>query len=121
MDAENIFLQNAKEELRELGANQVENESLWHLLDYLCFFVTGIDNHASKTMYNDIEHFITPLTPTPNTFVKEAGDYINVMGSDTLRWTIENDDGKVNTILVRDSLYVPNIPKWLLYYQHWEK
>ena len=36
-------------------------------------------------MYNDIEHFITPLTPTPNTFVKESGGYINVMGLDTPR------------------------------------
>ena len=84
-------------------------------------FVIGIDNHASKTMSNKIRDFITPLTPTPNTFVKGAGGYINVMGSGTLRWRIEDDDGKVHTILVKDSLYVPNIPKCLLSCQHWAK
>ena len=31
-------------------------------------FVIGIDNHASKIMSNNIKHFITPLTPTPNIF-----------------------------------------------------
>ena len=84
-------------------------------------FVIGIDNHVSKTISNDTKNFITPLTPIPNTFVKGVGGYINVMGSGTLRWRIEDDDGKVHTILVKDSLYVSNIPKCLLSSQHWAK
>ena len=81
-------------------------------------FVIGIDNHASKIMFNNIKHFITLSTPTPNTFVKGAGGYINVMDSSTLRCRIEDDDKKVYTILIKNGLYVPNTPKCLLSYQH---
>ena len=140
MDAENIFLQNVKEEGFENWVQIKENMKIYETYQttYVCSavstnfsglnfqydsdsFVIGIDNHASKTMSNNIKHFITPLNPTPNTFVKGAGGYIKVKGSGTLRWRIEDDDGKVHTILVKDSLYVPNISKYLLSCQHWAK
>ena len=81
-------------------------------------FVVGINNHHSNSMSKNIKHFITPLTPIPNTFVKGAGGYITVMGSDTLRWRIDDDDRKAYIIFIKDSAYVPNIPKYLLSCQH---
>lgn len=82
MDADNIFLQNAKVELQKSDAKLGRTRRFVKFTKP--FFVIGIDNHASKTMSNDIKHFITSLSSTPNTFVKGTLGYVKEMGSGTL-------------------------------------
>ena len=82
-------------------------------------FTIGIDNHASRCMSNDIKHFITPLTPTPSTRLRGAGGNLVVKGEGTVRWKIEDDNGKVHTMLIKNCLYVPDLHICLLSPQHW--
>ena len=81
----------------------------------------GVDNHASRTISNRIAHFITPLTPTPNTILLGAGGNLKVKGMGTLQWKIEDDYGKVHIWTIKESLYVSDISTCLLSPQHWAK
>ena len=51
--------------------------------------------------------------------VKGVGGNLKVMGSGTLRWKIENDDGKIHKIICKDAIYLPNLHSCLLSPQHW--
>ena len=48
-------------------------------------FVIGIDNHISRIISNNINHFITALTPTSNTILRGTGGALMVKGTDNLR------------------------------------
>lgn len=79
----------------------------------------GMDNHTSRTMINDINHFISVLVAEPDMIFKVAGGNLKVMGSETLRWRIENDDGKFHTIIAKYAIYVPKLHTCLLSPQYW--
>ena len=81
-------------------------------------YTIGVDNHTSKCIINMITHFISALTPTPNTVLRGAGGNLKVKGKGTVKWKIEDDDGKSHTILIKDCLYVPGISTCLLAPQH---
>ena len=83
------------------------------------FHAIGVDNHASRTMSNNINHFISALVTEPDMIVKGAGGNLKVMGSGTLRWRIEDNDGKIHQIICKDAIYVPNLHTCLLSPQHW--
>ena len=83
------------------------------------FHAIGLENHASRTMSNNINHFISTLVPETDMIVKDAGGNLKVMGSGTLRWRIEDDDGKIHTIICKDAIFVPNLHTCLLSPQHW--
>ena len=80
-----------------------------------------IDNHASKCIINMIEHFITALTPTPNTILLGSGGKLKVKGANALQWKVEDDNGKIYTPPIKDNLYVPGTYTCLLSPQHWTK
>ena len=61
----------------------------------------GADNHASRTISNRIAHFITPLTPTPNTILLGAGGDLKIKGMGTLQWKVENYYEKVHTWTIK--------------------
>jgi len=65
-----------------------------------------------------ISHFISALTPTPKIVLRESGGNFKVKGKGTVKWKIENDDGKVHTIIIKDFMYVPGISTCLLAPQH---
>ena len=78
----------------------------------------GMDNHTSRIMINDINHFILVLVAEPDMSLKGAGGNLKVMGSGTLRWRIENDDGKIHTIIEKYAIYVPKLHTCLISHQY---
>ena len=82
-------------------------------------FKIGVDNHASKTISNNSIQFISYITPTPKTILRGAEGNLKVKGVGTVRWKIEDDDGKEYELIVKDFLYVPDISPCLLSPQHW--
>ena len=70
-------------------------------------FLIGIDNHATKMISNDKSHFIGPIRPT-NIGVKGFGNnMVKASGKGTVKWKIEDDEGKVHVITIHNALYIP--------------
>ena len=84
-------------------------------------FEIGVDNHASKTISNDSSQFISYITPTPKTILRGAGGNLKVKGVGTVRWKIEDDDGKEHELIIKGCLYVPDMSSCLLSPQHWSQ
>ncbi len=61
-------------------------------------FKIGIDNHASRCMSNNRAHF------------EHFRPFV---------FKLEDDDGKIHTIRIPNSLYIPRLPLSLLSPQHW--
>ena len=87
-------------------------------------FQIGIDTFASACMSPEISNFIpNSLTPmktrrTVTSFGKD-GPKLQVHMKGTLRWTIEDNDGRKHEFKIKDSLYVPDGNMRLLSPQHW--
>lgn len=84
-------------------------------------YSTVVDNHASRCISNMIEHFITDLAPTSNTILLRTGGNLEVKRMGRLQWKVEDDNGKVHTLTIKDCLYVPGLSNYLLSPQHWAK
>ena len=87
-------------------------------------FLIQIDSGASRSISNKREHFesIEPLDVNePNRICGPTGEESPIKGKGTLNWKIEDDDGVVHTIKLKDSLYVPNFTSCLLCTQHWSQ
>ena len=72
----------------------------------------GVGNHASRTMSNNINHFLSALVSEPNMTVKGTNGNLKVIGSSIVRWQIKDDDGKIHTITYLNSTlacFHPNI------------
>ena len=79
-------------------------------------FTIGIDSHASACISNEKDHFkdlrhwsgaqLTGIGSTP------------IQGIGTLAWTMTDDNGQPQEMLIANSLYVPTISKCLLSPQH---
>jgi hypothetical protein len=83
-------------------------------------FIIGIDNHASRSISNNIDHFTTALRSPKNAFIQGVGgELLTVKGEGTLVWHIEDDEGRAHRITIKDSLFVPKAPICLLLPQHW--
>ena len=81
--------------------------------------IIGVDNHASRCMLNKLSDFITELKPAKNNKVRGAGGNIQIKGIETLRWRIQDDEGKHHEIYIKNTLYIPDLPINLLSLQHW--
>ena len=46
--------------------------------------------------------------------LKEYGGEIKFRGEVKVKWTIEYDDGKINSIIIHNVNYIPEAPIWLL-------
>ena len=80
-------------------------------------FLIQIDSGASRSISNKREHFesIEPLNVNKlNRICGPTGEESPIKGKGTLNWKIEDDDGVVHTIKLKDSLYVPNFTNCLL-------
>jgi hypothetical protein len=87
-------------------------------------FVITVDNGASRSIGNNKAHFdsIEPLGPNdPAAILGPSGEASPIKGKGTLSWRIEDDDGIVHTIKLKDSLYVPSFTNCLLCTQHWSQ
>jgi hypothetical protein len=82
-------------------------------------FPIGVDNHVSRCMAN-APHLFEDLWLTPgHKKVDGIEEGLEVKGTGTLVLRIQDDDGKVHTIRIPNSLYLPNLRQCLLSLQHW--
>ena len=84
------------------------------------FFLVGVDNHASKCMSKNRKHFVS-FDPMKNQTVKGVGGVIRVLGRGTLRWRVEDCDGRIHVLGIKGALYVPNLPMCLVCPHHWSQ
>jgi hypothetical protein len=57
-------------------------------------FIIGVDNHASRSISNNIDHFITALRSPETAFIQGVGgELLTVKGEGTLVWHIKDDKG----------------------------
>jgi hypothetical protein len=82
-------------------------------------YLIGVDNHASRCMAN-VPHLFEDLCLNDNEGqVNGINSGLNIAGQGTFKFNIANDNGKVHTIKIPNSLYVPNLKRCLLLPQHW--
>jgi hypothetical protein len=67
-----------------------------------------IDNCASCSMSMDRNDFVGPLIKS-NLGVKGISGTMRNVSVGTIRWVIHNDEGMAHTVMLPNSLYVPNI------------
>ena len=81
-------------------------------------FPIRIDNCVTATISHRIEDFVGPLKPIHRK-VKGIGGSIGNVQCGTIRWRIDDDNGRIHTLLLPNSYYVPESPSRLLSPQHW--
>ena len=86
--------------------------------------IIGVDSHASVTMSNNPNHFEDLQLLDDNSrcqgFTDREGAGATIAGEGTFVFDIEDDDGKVHTIKLPRSLYIPSMTSGpLLCPQHW--
>ena len=70
---------------------------------------------------NDKSHFIRPIHPT-NIGVKGfGGNMVKAAGRGTLKWKIEDDEGKIHIFTINNALYVTQSSLCILCPQQWAK
>lgn len=81
--------------------------------------IVRVDNCATRSISPYIEDFVDP--PRADKYAKIRGLTGIAEGAmvGTIKWQIEDDDGKVHTIILPDSLYMKNATSRLLSPQHW--
>ena len=58
-------------------------------------------------MTNNFNHFIGTLITINNRAVKVYGVVIRFRGEETVKWKIEDGDGKVYSIIIHNANYIP--------------
>ena len=81
----------------------------------------GIDNRCSACLSNIKSDFHGPLVPCNCVVRGFGGTTIRNVWNGTLRWVIEDDDGRTHVWLIPGSYYVPDGGMRLLSPQHWAK
>ena len=69
-------------------------------------------------MYNQWSHFIRDFFPLPHQHIKGLSGQIAIKVQGTIRCNIEDDDGILHTLYIKDSLYVPKSLISILYPEH---
>ena len=82
-------------------------------------FIVSVGNHASKTISNQSSHLISDFFPLPRQHIKGISVQISIKGRGTVRWKIEDDEGRVHTLDIKDTLYVPESPISIICPQYW--
>jgi len=82
-------------------------------------FSIGIDNHASRCMANAPHLFEDLHLIDIAGEVNGIGEGLAIKGKETFKFSIEDDNGKIHTIKIPNSLYLPGLKQCLLSPQHW--
>jgi hypothetical protein len=77
-----------------------------------------IDNCSSYCISNDKKDFITPLKKVNKCLMGLGGTLTDVY-SGTIKWSIEDDDGVPQDLIIPNGLHVKESPSKLLSPQHW--
>jgi hypothetical protein len=74
-------------------------------------------------MTNDISNPLNLLTPMTlqEKLLGPTGEKSPIKGKGTIRWKIEDDNGMVHTIKLKNALYVLAFKTCLLSTQHWSQ
>ena len=81
----------------------------------------AIDNHSSCCMANNIHNFIHPIT-LKKVKIKGFQEASSLpYGIFTIKWKIDDDQGKTHDIVIKNVLYVPEAKQRLFYSQQWAK
>eukprot|EP00978_Attheya_sp_CCMP212_P023149 scaffold70211_cov63-Attheya_sp.AAC.2 len=83
-------------------------------------YVIAVDNCCTTSITNNLEDFIKP-PKTVNQLVAGMGGQVLAVKKGTVKWRIEDDDGKVHVITLPGTLYAPKAPFRLLSPQHWSQ
>ena len=66
-----------------------------------------MDNHASSNTSNQNDHFIHGISPMLHQQIKGIIGKVSIQGKGTVKWKIEDGDGRVHKMETKDALYVP--------------
>jgi hypothetical protein len=80
-------------------------------------FLLGIDNHASASMTNTEDDFVGP-TKTVDIKIKGIKGYLSTAKVGTVRWTLQDDQGRNHQFNIPGTYLVPDLPIRLLSPQH---
>jgi GAG-pre-integrase domain len=95
----------------------LDNDKLERMFFDSDSFLIALDNCASRCMMNDESDFIdTPIIVHAD--VLGIGK-VSAAKMGTLKWSIEDDEGKVHDFLLPESYFIPDLPIRLLSPQHW--
>jgi GAG-pre-integrase domain len=81
-------------------------------------FLIAIDNCSSRCITNNMADFITPPVQV-NVKVTGIGGSVVATHKGTVRWSIEDDNGRRHTWLISDTYFNESTPYRLLSPQHW--
>ena len=97
-----------------ISANKTVHQGMFDLKS----FITGVENNASKTISNHRYHLNGNFIPLPHQHTKGISGQISIKGQRTVRWRIEDDEVRVHTLDIKEALYVPKSPIFILCPQH---
>ena len=69
--------------------------------------LVGIDNRCSACIIHDINDFAGPMYATRKIITGYGVVRDGKLKNGTIRWVIEDDDGKRHTLLIPNSYYSP--------------
>lgn len=79
-----------------------------------------IDNCCTRSITPSIDDFIGPVTTVQGKAIRGFGGTTSrIKHTGTVRWVIDDDDGKSHEILIPNTYHVPSAPSRLLSPQHW--
>jgi hypothetical protein len=78
-----------------------------------------MDNHGLKCMAHAPHLFKNLRLNKNNGRVDGITSGLDIARQGTFKFNVTNNDGKVHTIKIPNSLYVPNLKRCLLSPQHW--
>ena len=88
--------------------SSVQTEQSDHRYDTDSFLI-GIDNHASASMTNTSQDFVG-TTKTVHAKIKGIKGYLNTTKVGTVRWTIQDDQGRNHRFDIPGTYLVPDLP-----------
>ena len=115
----NIRYHALRSHLADLPANASPRWGTRHCHFDTDSFKIGVDNHASRCMSNNRAHFENFRPSRSNATVGGIAGGLEIKGEGTFVFKLEDDDGKLHTIRIPNSLYLPRLPVSLLSPQHW--
>ena len=84
-------------------------------------FIIGVDIQTPRTISNQKAHFVHDTRPLPHQHIKGIGGNVTIQGQGKVKWNVEDYDGRVYTLEIRDTLYSSESPLYTLFPQHWDQ
>ena len=91
-----------------------------------CFFDTdsysiGIDNRATTCISHKVHDFVGPLMETDKVIMGYNGSRTSDIKIGTIKWSWQDDEGKIHEHIIKNSIYSPSGGVRLLSPQAWSQ